>query len=196
MSYLVFFDLETGGVRFEHPNIQLAAVVIQQHSWREIDHFETKIRFPEHRADPEALKMNHYTREAWANAPSPVTVCAAFSHFLKPFRSVEMISKRGNPYEVARLAGHNAASFDGPRLMRMFKENDEFLPADPRVLCTQQLAMWRFQSEPGPKPKDFKLTTLCEHFGVPTDGAHDALFDVRLSIELAKAILSPSRKAA
>jgi hypothetical protein len=40
------------------------------------------------------------------------------------------------------------------------------------------------------RPKDFKLTGLAEHFGIPTDGAHDALADVRLSIALARRLMS------
>lgn len=195
--FAVYFDLETGGVEERHPDIQLAAIAIDETSWAEVASFETKIAFDPAAADPQALELNHYRAEAWVGALAIPVVVARFTAFLNRFRSLEMVSKRtGRPYAVAKLAGHNAASFDGPRLKRMFQLCDQFLPADPRVRCTCQLAMWWLDARgvhAGSRPPDgwkplanYQLGTLCEYFGVPIDQAHEALSDVRSSIALAR----------
>ncbi len=188
-GYLVFFDFETGGIEPSKPEIQLAGLAVDS-EFKEIDHFESKIAFDESLADPEALKINHYTPEAWKDAPTSRDVVRRFADFADKYKSVEMISKRtGRPYNVARLAGHNAATFDAPRLRRMFEAVGCFAPFHPIPLDTLQLALWKLQFMEK-KPKNFQLSTLCEFFGISCDGAHDALADVRLSAALTKAIVS------
>jgi len=188
---IVFFDFETGGVHENRPNIQLAAIAVDC-KWNELATFEQKIQFDESAADPEALRINHYDPEVWKRDAKPSSqVAASFATFLKPYCCVEKISKRGTPYYVARLAGHNAASFDGPRLRRMFEECGMFLPAEMFIRDTLQRALWWFY-ERGSEPKNLRLTGLAEHFGIPADGAHDALADVRLSIAITRAMSQAS----
>lgn len=197
MKPAVYFDLETGGVTPRHPDIQLAAIAVDEDSWHEISSIEMKIAFDEAAADPEALAMNHYSADAWKDAVQPWEVIARFASFLNRFRSIEMISKRtGKPYTVAKLVGHNAATFDGPRLQALFTKHEAFLPADPRVRCTCQRAMWFFDEFGGPAPENFKLGTLCSYFGIKVSESHEALADVRLCIELSKAIRQASRRLA
>lgn len=183
---IVFFDLETGGVQPEHPDIQLAAVALD-YPWDEIETFEAKIQFEEAAADPEALKLNHYDRDLWKLESKPERVVVKeFSEFLNRHRSVEMVSKRtGRPYGVARLAGHNAITFDNPRLQAMFQRHGVFLPAHPQVLCTLQRCLW-YAVESGVKFESLKLGSVCQHFGIPLPEAHDALADVRGSIAIAR----------
>lgn len=184
----VYFDLETGGVLDTHPDIQLAAIAIDENTWAELETFEAKIAFDAATADPEALALNHYTPEAWAGAATVSLVSRKFASFLERYRCLTMVSKRsGKPYSVAKLVGHNAATFDGPRLKRMFEKVGSFLPADPRVRCTCQRAFWWFD-ERGLAPRDFKLGTLCEYFAIPVHQTHDALADVRLTIALSRAM--------
>ena len=182
----IFFDFETGGVKDEHPNIQLAAVVVDEY-WKELATFEMKIKFDEAKADPEALKMNHYDAAVWAReAKAAPYVFGSFDSFLAGHKSIPMVSKAGKPYSVARLAGHVAATFDMPRLKRFYA--DRFLPAHPLVLDTLQLAMWFFLRK-AKQPENYKLTTILAHLGIPIPDAHDALADVRGAIALAKAIM-------
>lgn len=185
---IVFFDLETGGVHPTHPDIQLAAVAVDE-NWNELAHFERKIQFDEAMADPEALKMNHYDPEIWAKYAIPEAVATAdFSRFLEPFKVVQLVSKRtGRPYSVARLAGHNAATFDGPRIQAMFSRHKMFLPAHPQVMCSLQRALW-YARERNVTFQSLKLSVLCEHFGIAIPDAHDALADVRGSIAIVKAM--------
>ncbi len=185
----VFFDLETAGLLPHHPDIQLAAITVDE-AWAEIETFEAKIAFDVTAADPAALEMNHYTVEAWARAEAPIRVVSRFTDFLDRHKSLEMVSRRtGKPYKVARLVGHNAASFDGPRLQALFNHWGRFLPADPRVRCTCQRALWWFDERPRRvPPENYQLATLCRHFGIPVMESHEALADVRLTIALARAL--------
>jgi len=190
---IVFFDLETGGLQSTHPNIQLAAIAVND-AFEEQAVFESKIAFDVGRADPEALKINHYSEEAWVDAPVVEDVADRFSRFIEPYKSIQMVSKRtGNPYSVARLAGHNAAAFDGPRIQAMYTSVARFLPAHPIPLDTLQLALWRYQKLQ--KHLDsFRLENLCNILGIESAGAHDALTDVRMTVQLAKKLLLGGEK--
>jgi DNA polymerase III epsilon subunit-like protein len=183
-SRTIYFDLETGGVEPRHPNIQLAAICVDDSTGQELGSLECKIKFDESEADPEALALNHYTKEAWVDAVSYATAAARYAAFVKPHSTIEMISKRnGAPYMVAKLAGYNALTFDLPRLKNMFGAT--FFPCSYLVRDILQRAMFWFDEHPEVKnPGSLKLSKVCEHFGITVDGAHDALVDVRLTASL------------
>jgi DNA polymerase III epsilon subunit-like protein len=187
-------DTETGGLRPEHPTIQLAAIAVDS-QWRELELFERKIAFDVAKADPEALAMNHFDPAAWKDAPSERRVVEEFGAFLNRHRSVELVSQRtGKPYRVARVGGHNVVGYDLERTSAMFKRHGAFFPVDFRtVLDTRYGAVWFFEQQEK-QPANFKLTGIAEHFGIPIDGAHEALADVRLSIEVAKRLLQEMKR--
>lgn len=189
---IVFFDLETGGLTDEHPNIQIAAIAVATgDDWRELETFERKLTFDIAKADPEALKLNHYDADVWwrEGVAEPVAL-ADFKNFLRDHADMEMISKRtGEPYYVAQLAGYNALTFDGPRLKKAFTRWSIFLPAHPRELCVLQQAAWWFVANPAAgKPASMKLGDVCAAFGFSIEGAHDALADIRATVKLARII--------
>jgi DNA polymerase III epsilon subunit-like protein len=187
---IVWFDLETGGLRWKNPNIQLAAVVTEGEE--EVDYFERKILFDPADCDPEALEVNCYDPEVWeAEAIHESVVVEEFSNFLRPFCAVPMISKKGKPYSIARCGGHNVARFDADRLHRLFKDHNAFLPMTIfQPLDTYQRAIWYFEEHPDlPSPENLQLRSLCEYFHIRTfDGAHDALADARMTSELARCL--------
>lgn len=181
MSILVYFDLETGGVEPKHPTIQLAAVAMD--GAIELGAFEQKIAFNETTADPTALALNHYTRQAWVDAKAPGIAASRFAAWLRPYSEIKKTSKAGNPYQVARLAGYNAAAFDAPRLRELF--GTQFLPADYPVRDVLQRAVFYFDEHPAAqRPINLKLSTICEFFDIAIDGAHDALVDARMCAAL------------
>lgn len=188
----VYFDLETGGLEAHHPDIQIAAIAVDESSearWAELETFEMKLKFERAAADPHALEINHWTAEGWAQAEEPIRVVSRFTDFLDRHKSIDMVNRFGRAYSVAKLVGHNAASFDGPRLQALFRRHGRFLPADPRVRCTCQRALWYFDERPDlPRPENFKLATLCRYFGIEISETHEALADVRLTIALARAL--------
>ncbi len=179
----VYFDTETGGVEPTRPTIQLAAVAVDNSI--ELGAFEQKIAFNEADADPTALTLNHYTRETWVNACAPGIAASRFAAWLRPFCVVPKVSKAGNPYAVARLAGYNAATFDMPRLRALF--GTQFLPAEYLVRDVLQRVLYWFDEHPSaPMPENFKLSTIAAYFGIAVDGAHDALADARMAGKIAE----------
>jgi DNA polymerase III epsilon subunit-like protein len=178
----IFFDFETGGVLPEQPSIQLAAIAILDETGEELGAFEQKIQFDPSKCNPEALKLNGWAAENWKDAVLPALVAAKFAQFIEPFKCVEMVSKiTGNPYQVAKGAGYNALTFDWPRLKELF--GTRFLPISYHIRDVLQRSIFHFD-EHGNPPKDFKLSTVCKHFGIETQGSHDALVDVRLTAKL------------
>jgi DNA polymerase III epsilon subunit-like protein len=189
-STTIFFDFETGGITPDKPSIQLAAIAVLDETGEELGSFEQKIKFDVTKADAEALKMNGYTAEAWVAALSPATTAARFASFIEPFKCVEMISKRtGNPYMVCKGAGYNALTFDWPRLRELF--GTKFLPISYHIRDVLQRVIFYYDEHTGPMPENFKLSTVAAYFGIDTSGAHDALFDVRMTAALYRKLSRP-----
>jgi len=183
----IYFDLETGGIEPRHPSIQLAAIAVDDATGKELEAFERKLRFDEAAADPEALKMNHYDAEVWKRtAVEPALAASDFARWVKPHSCIEMVSKRtGASYSVAKLSGYNALTFDLPRLRALF--GTQFFPCSYHVRDVLQRAMFWFDEHPDvKKPENLKLGTVCTYFGIPIDGAHEALADVRATAALAQ----------
>jgi DNA polymerase III epsilon subunit-like protein len=198
---LVFFDLETAGLEPWRPIIQIAAIAVTS-TLRALESFERKIVFDEHDAAPEALQKNHYSRDRWLVEARPATkVAKDFAAFLKRHATTDMVSRNGRPYQVAQLVAHNAV-FDGAFLKEWYERLGLFLPGTYRVFCTMQRAIWLFHEDKTlTPPADYKLGTLCEYFGVRLSNteAHDALADVRATVELYRTMMreaAPRRQAA
>jgi DNA polymerase III epsilon subunit-like protein len=190
---IIFFDLETGGLdHARHPIIQIAAIAVDA-ELQPIDQFECKLKFPIDSADIQALEVNHYDVEIWRKeGVEPAKAVQLFSNFLKRHADIARKSKTGNPYSVAQLAGHNAATFDFAFLKRLYEDHKSFLSASYRVLDTLHRAAWHFQENP-PGPDSLKLQTLAEYFGVESTKAHDGLEDVRTTIAVYRKILEATR---
>jgi DNA polymerase-3 subunit epsilon/ribonuclease T len=183
----IFVDIETGGLDPKrHPIIQIAAIAVDD-TGEPVEAFEAKVRFDERKANKHSLRKNHYHPGIWAKeAREPADVAQAFAQFLRRHARVPMISAKGEAYFVAQLVAHNAA-FDGPFLQSWYERLNSYLPARRQVLCTLQRAIWYFVENPRlSPPKDFKLATLCEYFGVPfhAAAAHEALADVTATMLL------------
>lgn len=187
---MVFVDLETGGLETWRPIIQIAAIAVTS-SLREIESFEAKLRFESRFVDPKSLRKNNYSPERWSReARSAREVATSFAEFLCRHATVDVVGAGRGGYQVAQLVAHNAA-FDGPFLQAWFQRMGLFFPGHFRVLCTVQRAVWLFHEHKTlTPPRDFKLGTLCEYFGVPlrAEDAHDALVDVRATVELYRAM--------
>lgn len=188
---LIFVDLETGGLETWRPIIQIAAIAVTS-SLRELEVFESKLIFDSRFADPKSLRKNSYSSERWKREARPVReVATTFSDFLRRHATVDVFPTGRGGYQVAQLVAHNAA-FDGPFLQAWFERMGQFFPGHFRVLCTVQRAVWLFHEEKKlTPPRDFKLGTLCEYFGIPLrpEDAHDALNDVRATVDLYRAMV-------
>lgn len=188
---LVFFDLETGGLNPKrHPILQIAAIAVNR-DLQPLEAFEAKVRFNVGTANRNSLRKHHYSAGIWAQvAVEPKTIAHSFSEFLRRHATIPAISAKGTTFCIAQLVAHNA-EFDGSFLRAWYEKHGIYLPARRQVLCTMQRAMWHVAENPGcSPPRDFKLATLCQHFGVPFHAAdaHDALSDVAATLALYRAL--------
>lgn len=183
MNPIVYFDLETAGLKHHHAITQLAAIAIDGNG-DEVASFNQYIQFDPKLADPEALKIQNYSPEKWAHAISDLEARRQFAEFLRPFMFIPMVSKRGRAYKVARLGGFNAARFDGPKLLHWFKTGDVFLPAHPMMLDVMQLVLWWAHENPTHKLENFRLESVAPYFDIQHEQAHDALCDVRATAQI------------
>ena len=183
----VYFDLETSGLSPYSEITQIAAIAVDWHT-SEKSVFETKLKFDVERANERALEINHYSPEAWADAPAQAKGLELFANFLRNHTTLKKYSKRGNIYMVAQLVGHNAAAFDFPILSNSFRRNKLFLPADYHIRDTLQLA-FIYSDLLGVAFDDYKLVTFAKYFNCLEDNAHDALVDVKMCAEIDRCMM-------
>ncbi len=197
---LIFCDLESGGPNPKrHPIIQLAAMAVDQATLTQIESIEIKVRFDERKANKYSLRKNSYSRSLWQReAMLEQEAARLFAAFLRRHATHRVISKTGREYGLAQLIAHNAA-FDGLFLQSWFERLNLFCPAMGPVFCTLQRCYWYFIENPHLiPPRNFRLTTLCQYFGVPfaAADAHDALGDVCATVALYQALIARQRTIA
>lgn len=201
---LVFVDLETAGLKPWRPIIQIAAIAVDA-NLRELERFEAKLKFDKKFANPKSLRKASYSEERWQKEGRPAgEVMSQFTDLLRRHATVDQMSSKRRVFQVSQLVAHNGA-FDGAFLSSWYDRFGEFLPASPRVFCTLQRAIWLFHEDKSlTPPPDFSLLTLCRYFGVSlrASEAHEALNDVRATVDLYRAIadhrrslMEPSRLA-
>lgn len=192
----VIWDCETAGLEPHHATIQIAALAVL--GWQEVASFQVKIRFDETKADADALLLNCYDAETWKrDAIEPELAIFQLDQWLSSHRSLEKISARtGNAYKVARIAGWNVR-FDCERIERGFKAYGKFLPAATYgALDLLQVARGHFwEKSPSERPENLKLPTVAKWLGLDVLEAHDALADVRLTMQVAQRLLNGTNDA-
>lgn len=182
----VYFDIETAGLNRNHPVIQIGAIAVAGD--RELEAFERKLQFNPAAADREALEMNSYNRDDWVReAMPPEKAAAEFAGFCRRHAKLELVSKRGNPYRAARLAGYNCVAFDIPRtrdlIGRVYWPACWWYPLD-----VYQRVIWHFEESGRDWPANFQQPTVAEYFGIDVGDAHDALDDARTTWRIAQAL--------
>lgn len=194
-SEIVFFDLETGGFDPDkHAIIQIAAIAVDANSLVELETFERKLMFPKSAATEEALKVNSYDPYVWEReAISPDVAVVELTDFLKSHATRQCVSAKGCPYTTSDGCAHNGAGFDGPFLKAWYARRKQFMPMWPVVLDTHQFALWVYRWRED-APENYKLGTLAEHLGIQVNGdLHDALTDVRVTIEVCRKLKEISK---
>lgn len=108
--------------------------------------------------------------------------------FLRRHQTVRAVSKRtGGRYKVARVGGHNVATFDAPFLTAWYGKR--FCPAGFKCLDTLHLASWiAFLLGYDQNDPELNMCALCEKHGIALVGAHDALVDVRANLQLIRSL--------
>lgn len=184
---LVFVDLETSGLNpEEHDIIQISAKDVVSG-----DTFNLLLNFKLSNASKEALKINNYDEERWAEeAVSQRRAYVEFHDFLfKHAKQQRRNRKTGDFYNVAVLAGHNLEKFD-IRFLQNWEARMKGLivgrlPMDYACYDTLQLARWLLPGREG-----YKLDDLVQHFEIKMDRkSHDAMNDVEANIQVAARLI-------
>lgn len=194
-SEIVFFDLETGGFDpNKHAIVQIAAIAVDAQSLVELETFERKLLFPKSAATEEALEVNSYDPDVWGReAVSADEAAVDLTGFLESHATRQCVSARGRPYKTAEGCAHNGAGFDGPFLKAWYARRNQFMPMWPVVLDTHQFALWVYRWRDD-APENYKLGTLAKHLGVQvSEDLHDALTDVRVTIEVCRKLREVSK---
>lgn len=196
MSF-VFYDVETTGLSpFFDQIVQFAAIKVD-HQLNEVDRFEIRSRLNEHAIPhPDALRVNGLGIEDLLDRALP-------SHY----EMVCRIRQRLQDWGQGIYAGYNSISFD-EEFLRQALYQCLFNP----YLTSQRgcgradvlnLALDAASSSPGsliiPNNSDgrpsFKLADICRANGLGFDRMHDALADVRATVELCKRLRTRARDA-
>ena len=200
MERIVFVDIETGGLNAKkHAITQIAALAVDG-ALNVLEAFERKIQFGVLEGSTAALNKQKYDPATWSQQGERADdVARQFASFLRRHAAISKIARNGRPYRLAVLAGHNAVAFDLPFLREWYRRQDTFCPVAHHALCTLERTKWYFAEHPQVTPPDsYALGYLCEYFGVefPESDRHDALADVRATLELYRRLRSPVRIAA
>lgn len=177
---LIFIDVETTGIATNAGLIQLAGVI--DIAGQPKKYFDYLIRpFADDTISDDALAVTGSTREQLMHYPEPMEVYQKF------IRLLEQHVDKYNRNDKFHFIGYNAR-FDADHLRAWFKKNGDkyygswfyFPPIDVMNLAAVSLMHERS------KLPDFKLTTVAKVCGLDFDpaGAHDALFDIKLTERL------------
>lgn len=194
MDEVVFVDIEIDRLDPDRGNpIQIAMIAVDRGTLEEIEALEVKIKLRPS-PDPRALERNCYDEATWATESVPHrSARAAVSGFLGTHATWTRTSL-GSGKEVtwAELAGHNISWYDGPILERWLGYYES--PRKPAIWATSTIDTmhWARAVEFALNERwveGFSLGALCERFGIRFEGEeHDALVDVRATVELAKVL--------
>lgn len=185
---LVFVDLETSGLDPEqHDIIQLSAKDVMSG-----DTLDLLLNFKLSNASKEALRINNYDEERWAEkAVSQRRGYIEFHSFLsKHAKQQRRNRKTGELYNIAVLAGHNLEKFDMRFLQnweaRMKSLIAGRLPMDYACYDTLQLARWLLPD----KLEGYRLDDLISYFNIDMKRkSHDAQNDVEANIQVAAKLI-------
>lgn len=178
---VIYFDVETTGLDpVQQDIIQLAGVI--KINGQVYEKFNLKCQpFSYENVQLGALQTNKTTIEKIRTYPSPQVTCNALCDILDKYVFLAE--------EKFTLVGQNIA-FDIGFLKQFFVKNGKELlygkyfthKSIDLLSITAFLSM--FHKLPKTPRDSFKLTTVAKSLGINTDGAHDAMVDVQLVIDV------------
>ena len=111
--------------------------------------------------------------EKWSKYPDEKTMCKSWLQYLKKYNPKETM------YTGPIPVGANIITFDLPIIERFLKRNGVnktlFFMRD---TVDVQFLVQQYLHYKKDAPKNYKMDTLREYFGINNEGSHDALFDV------------------
>jgi DNA polymerase-3 subunit epsilon len=164
---LAIVDIETTGLDSEkHEIIEIAVLVVDLETLEITGKYHAKV-WPKHleTADPRALEMNGYTKEAWRDA--------------KPLKTV--LDELNQLAPGAMFAGWNV-SFDRPFIEKAARDEDTPLHFDYHWIDIMTIAYWELFSDE--RIERLSLTYVCEKLDIPFKKAHTAMGDITATLEV------------
>lgn len=133
------------------------------------------------RLSPEALKVNKKTVDEVMAAPDQKLVWNQFVDWVGRY------NPKKNPFNAPIAAGKNIRNFDLKFVdvlnEKHCKNKGKTVLFNPRMQVElEDIIFFWFENEP--EPKKANMDCLREYFGMDTEGAHDALIDVRQTGDL------------
>lgn len=172
MTPLAFIDAETTGLDpARHEILEVGVIRVRGDTFEEVDRTDVRVQ-PERieDADPEALRVNGWSDEAW-------------EHAVSLSQALEWIAPH---LDGACLAGHNVG-FDRAFLDAAWRSTGVARPAmDHHVLDTATLA-WPLLA--AGVIDSLSLDPVCAHLGIDRTDPHRALADASRSMEVARRLL-------
>lgn len=179
---LLYFDLETTGVKFWKNGIhQIAGIIEIDGEVKES--FDIRVQpFKDAIIEDEALAVASVTRDD----------LLLYTPFKEAYlQIIEILSKYVNKYDKTDkffLVGYNNASFDNPFFRAFFVQNgDNYFgswfwsnPIDVFVLAGQKLISERHLME------NFQQGTVAKYLGIKVDEdrLHDAVYDIEIMMQI------------
>jgi DNA polymerase III subunit epsilon len=179
MKKVLFFDVETTGLEsVKNDIIQLSGIV--EIDGKSVEEFNYKCQpFSYENIDAKALEVNKVTLELLKTFELPGAIHQQFTALLS--KHCEKFDKTDKFYP----AGYNV-KFDIDFLAKWFqKNNDKYLGSWINWKALDPLPVLYMMDFDGKiSLPDYHLVTVCNHFGISIEGAHDALIDIKATREL------------
>jgi DNA polymerase III alpha subunit (gram-positive type) len=195
---IIVFDFETGGLNANyHEAIQVAgkaynARTLEPYSIEEGGEFASLMKplYPD-RLDDRALAVNHLTRDELSKAPDQKAVWTQFVSWVMRYNPKKQVKK------APIAAGKNIRNFD---LKFVEALNKKHMPKKEKTLLFSKRRELELEDyifawfENSSELENEKMDTLRVFFGMSTEGAHDAIVDVRQTGELLMKFLKLHRQ--
>lgn len=169
------FDTETTGLDPDKNEILSIAMIILNEAFVELER-KVIYAFPDGEVNPEAAKVNGYTRELWASRGAVDQTIL----FTEVYDFV-------NRYKKLVPVAHNV-KFDVAFLRALFLRNNPSKAYNKifsyKTLDTVSVAIFFDMVVFGKANGSQRLSELCNRFGITLDNAHDALADVEATVNL------------
>lgn len=173
MSSILWLDCETTALGDKAAIIQIALYPVINGEHKEPFVSYIKPHDGAH-IDPEALRINKIDPKLFPTFPSAE-------------ETVNNIIKYIDQFETVFSLGGQNVRFDIDHFFRMFCRTAHYssyvIRFDSSSVCTLEMAREIFKNK-RIKPKSNKLGDLCSFFDIQLDRAHDALHDIRATVEL------------
>jgi DNA polymerase-3 subunit epsilon len=169
---MLFLDLETTGLNPGiHEICEIGAILVSQPGYERIQTFERKVK-PEHieTATPEALQINHYSAEKWADAVSLKEALTDLAALAKG----SVLSGFNVTFDWAFLQiGYNQVEMPEPFYYKRFD------------VMSAMFAKYYNRKE----FSRYSLNECCRFFGITNKMAHTALADAEATYDVFVAMM-------